>query len=217
MHMLVLGAGLQGSACAYDLLQNPDVTEVRLADIRIDHLPEFLAPYSGSRLIPTHLDVRDHDAVRALLEHNWGKDHVVKLKLIAWDDVGVKVYADLWRGMTQEHAKWLGALTADQIPADRKWFITKGAQLFPKDAPEVPADDKIGFAVHVLTCAAGAALLRAGWTIETAPGRPLIVVNGDRRIELRSLIGQLAVGSVTTEAWQEQCQSMGLTGVKLAS
>ena len=27
---LVLGAGLQGSACAYDLLQNPEVTEVRL-------------------------------------------------------------------------------------------------------------------------------------------------------------------------------------------
>ena len=27
MKMLVLGAGLQGSACAYDLLQNPAVTE----------------------------------------------------------------------------------------------------------------------------------------------------------------------------------------------
>ncbi|MDQ4080574.1 MAG: saccharopine dehydrogenase NADP-binding domain-containing protein, partial [Gemmatimonadota bacterium] len=65
--MLVLGAGLQGTACAYDLLQNPEVTEVRLADIRIDHLPEFLAPYSGNRLIPTHLDVRDHEAVRALM------------------------------------------------------------------------------------------------------------------------------------------------------
>jgi lysine 6-dehydrogenase len=70
MHMLVLGAGLQGSACAFDLLQNPDVTEVRLADIRFDHLPEFLAPYSGNRLIPTHLDVRDHDAVRALMRES---------------------------------------------------------------------------------------------------------------------------------------------------
>ena len=47
MRMLVLGAGLQGSACAYDLLQHPDVTEVRLADLRVDHLPPFLAPYSG--------------------------------------------------------------------------------------------------------------------------------------------------------------------------
>ena len=31
MRMLVLGAGLQGSACAFDLLRNPDVTKVLLA------------------------------------------------------------------------------------------------------------------------------------------------------------------------------------------
>lgn len=63
MRMLVLGAGLQGSACAYDLLQNPDVSEVRLADLSVDTLPPFLAPYVGNRLVPTVLDVRDHDRV----------------------------------------------------------------------------------------------------------------------------------------------------------
>jgi lysine 6-dehydrogenase len=63
MRMLVLGSGLQGSACAYDLLQDKDVSEVRLADVHVGHLPEFLAPYSGPRLIPTPVDVRDHDAV----------------------------------------------------------------------------------------------------------------------------------------------------------
>lgn len=67
MRMLVLGAGLQGSACAYDLLQDPEVKEVRLADIRIGELEPFLAPFSGKRLIPTPLDVRDHDAVMGLM------------------------------------------------------------------------------------------------------------------------------------------------------
>ncbi|MBA2708350.1 MAG: saccharopine dehydrogenase NADP-binding domain-containing protein [Gemmatimonadaceae bacterium] len=67
MRMLVLGAGLQGSACAYDLLQNADVTEVRLCDIDVRHVAGFLAPYSGGRLIPTALDVRDSDAVSALM------------------------------------------------------------------------------------------------------------------------------------------------------
>ncbi len=70
MRMLVLGAGLQGSACAYDLLQNPEVKEVRLADIHITHLPDFLAPYSGKRLIPTPLDVRDREATLALLRES---------------------------------------------------------------------------------------------------------------------------------------------------
>jgi len=67
MRMLVLGAGLQGSACAFDLLQDNSVSEVRLADLHIGHLPSFLAPYSGPRLIPTPLDVRDRDAVLALM------------------------------------------------------------------------------------------------------------------------------------------------------
>ncbi len=70
MRMIVLGAGLQGSACAYDLLQNPEVREVRLADLHIDKLPRFLAPYSGERLIPTRLDVRDREAVLALMRQS---------------------------------------------------------------------------------------------------------------------------------------------------
>jgi lysine 6-dehydrogenase len=70
MKMLVLGAGLQGSACAYDLLQDPDVTEVRLADIRVNELEPFLKSYSGKRLIPTPLDVRDEEAVSGLMRES---------------------------------------------------------------------------------------------------------------------------------------------------
>ena len=44
MRMLVLGAGLQGTACSYDLLKNPAVTRVLLADVRVGALPAFLTP-----------------------------------------------------------------------------------------------------------------------------------------------------------------------------
>jgi lysine 6-dehydrogenase len=67
MRFLVLGAGLQGSACAYDLLQDKNVEEVRLADMHIQHPPEFLHGYAPPRLIPTPLDVHDHEAVLALM------------------------------------------------------------------------------------------------------------------------------------------------------
>jgi lysine 6-dehydrogenase len=60
MRMLVLGAGLQGAACAYDLLQNPAITEVRLADRTTDSLPAFLQPYiGGERLKLITLDVKN--------------------------------------------------------------------------------------------------------------------------------------------------------------
>jgi lysine 6-dehydrogenase len=68
MRMLVTGAGLQGSACAYDLLQDGDVTEVVLADLRTDSLPAFLERYRNDpRLRLVQLDARDAGAVRDLM------------------------------------------------------------------------------------------------------------------------------------------------------
>jgi lysine 6-dehydrogenase len=65
MRLLVLGAGLQGCACAYDLLQNPAITQVTLADLRPDRLPKFLAGDWNGRLRTIRLDVSDSAAVRA--------------------------------------------------------------------------------------------------------------------------------------------------------
>jgi lysine 6-dehydrogenase len=65
MRLLVLGAGLQGTACAFDLLNDPRVEQVLLADLRLDTLPPFLRQASPERLIRLPLDVRDEQAVRA--------------------------------------------------------------------------------------------------------------------------------------------------------
>ena len=67
MRMLVLGSGLQGSACAYDLLQQRQVEKVTVADLRPERLPGFLRPLVGKRLAVVKLDVQDGVALRAAL------------------------------------------------------------------------------------------------------------------------------------------------------
>jgi len=79
MRMLVLGAGLQGSACAYDLLQQAGVERVTIADRRTDRLPKFLTAARGKRLNVAKLDaqkagalerlMRGHDAVMCALPY----------------------------------------------------------------------------------------------------------------------------------------------------
>ncbi len=64
MRFLVLGRGAQGSACAFDLLRSPGVTEVRLADIDVSDLPKFL-PTADTRLKAVSLDVRDRVSMLA--------------------------------------------------------------------------------------------------------------------------------------------------------
>src|SRR5262249_56679357 len=73
MRMLVLGAGMQGSAAAFDLLRQDDVEEVRLADVAVGTLKPFLQPYltdgpsNPRRLRTIALDVKDAAAVQRAL------------------------------------------------------------------------------------------------------------------------------------------------------
>ena len=67
MQYLVLGAGLQGAACAYDLLQTTD-GPVTLADVRRPDLPPFLAAADTERLNTVGLDASDHHALRKVMQ-----------------------------------------------------------------------------------------------------------------------------------------------------
>jgi lysine 6-dehydrogenase len=66
VRFLVLGSGLQGSACAFDLLATTDAT-VTLADQAPERLAPFLAPYLGKRLAVLKVDATDERNVRAVM------------------------------------------------------------------------------------------------------------------------------------------------------
>jgi heat shock protein HtpX len=155
---------------------------------------------------------------RALIEHMWGREEIVKLKPIAWEEVGAKVYAGQWADVTKEHAKLLGTLTADQVPADRRWFLKMGAELAAMhERTDVSPEGQIGYAGYVVTCAVGTALLNAGWTLETGPGRPILFRRGEERFDPRQSINKLAEGVVSAESeWRERCESLGIAGTQLA-
>jgi lysine 6-dehydrogenase len=75
MKLLVLGAGLQGSACAHHLLQQPEVTRVTLADAHPKRLPPFLQTRKpDGRLGAVSLNARDETAVLGAMR---GQDGVL--------------------------------------------------------------------------------------------------------------------------------------------
>src|SRR5882724_989554 len=67
MRMLVLGAGLQGSACAYDLLQRPEVERVTLADLHPRRAAAFLKKKKDKRLVTARLDAKRTPLLRTLM------------------------------------------------------------------------------------------------------------------------------------------------------
>jgi len=67
MRMLVLGAGLQGSACAYDLLQRAEVERVTLADLHPRRVSAFLRRKKDKRLVTARLDAKSGPRLRKLM------------------------------------------------------------------------------------------------------------------------------------------------------
>src|SRR5258706_7441093 len=70
MRMLVLGAGLQGSACAYDLLQRPDVTRVTLADLNPRRAAAHLKKKKDKRLVLARLHAKHRPPVQHLVRRH---------------------------------------------------------------------------------------------------------------------------------------------------
>lgn len=68
MQILVLGGGLQGSACAHDLLRQEDVERVTVADIAPGDRAGFLQP--DPRLETLALDFEDAEAVAAVMREH---------------------------------------------------------------------------------------------------------------------------------------------------
>lgn len=77
MEILVLGGGLQGSACAYDLLGQDDVGRVTLADVAPGDPAPFLP--DDPRLERVEMDFEDEAAVRPAMER-----HDVALSAAPW-------------------------------------------------------------------------------------------------------------------------------------
>ena len=67
MRFLVIGAGKQGSACAFDLLRQPATKSVILADKNVAQAPAFLDPWRGGNLELLTLDLGDEAAVKAAI------------------------------------------------------------------------------------------------------------------------------------------------------
>lgn len=68
MKFLVLGAGKQGSAAAFDLCRREGVEHVTLADIAVDDIQPFLRSHLGNGLSTRTVDASDGAQVRAAME-----------------------------------------------------------------------------------------------------------------------------------------------------
>ena len=153
--------------------------------------------------------------MRLLLEYG-GADSAAKLSAIRWEDVGESVYAKQWHQLVDAHASWFGGLTIGNLPAGKKSYNDMGASLKNPGETLVGAEDRRTRAAYLMTAGLGAALLRAGWRIETGPGLPLEVKRGEDSVDPRDVIMRLVENAATYKEWKSRCDALGIADIALA-
>jgi len=153
--------------------------------------------------------------VRALLEHHFGSDAISQMKPIAWESVPQQVYAGTWTRLADRYRQWFGTMTMDQIPSGKRPYSEMGARL-EQTGEIIDSEQRIGRAVQLMTAGLGAALIGAGWQIETAPGEPLVLVRGDERLDPRKSIVRLVEEPESYKEWRALCERLGIAHLSLA-
>jgi lysine 6-dehydrogenase len=67
MRVVIIGAGLQAQAACYDLVQQPDLTELVVADAEVGRARALAQRWRDPRVVPVALDASDEAAAERLL------------------------------------------------------------------------------------------------------------------------------------------------------
>lgn len=180
----------------------------------LERLPVAQIPATAETSQPILKNPEKH--ARLLLEHNAGPDSIRQLNAIQWEDVGDSIYAKEWHHIADTFATALAALTIGTLPAGKKAYAELGKELKNKGQAFVDADERLGRAAYVISSALGAALLRAGWRLETGPGRPLEVKNGESSLIPREVVGRLIEDAGFYKEWEAKSEALGISGIPLA-
>jgi hypothetical protein len=152
---------------------------------------------------------------RVLFEAVIGPDAADQLKAIPWEAVAESVYVERWRRIVNNFSDWFGTLTTDQIPSGKGPYIEMGSRLVGREEVNINSDERIGRAIQVMTAGLGNALIRAGWRLETGPGLPFILKNGDHVLDPKQIIIDLIENPESYQEWRTRCDALGIAGLPL--
>ncbi len=144
-----------------------------------------------------------------------GSENTDKLKPVRWEDVGAQVYLPQWRGLVKANTRSLDGLTPESLPACARDLAAFGKRFVFASGEAVDNEHAEGIAAAVVGAALAVLLIDRGAALDAAPGHTVSVTVGSSKLEPFGLVGALATGKTTADAWQQQSAALGLAGLDL--
>lgn len=144
-------------------------------------------------------------------------DDMKKLEPIDWNDVGERVFLSFWRALREKNRDVLSAWTVDELGAVLYAGNAMAADVVDVSGanPERP-EQKMELLYLVCVACIGLALQEAGWTFVARPEHGICFVRGEEALLTTQLVGSVAGGVTSQEAWNDTCQRTGIRGMRMS-
>ena len=137
------------------------------------------------------------------------------LQLVAWEEVGGKIWAPTWATSAAKYAGALAGNTASTLPELSQNLDAFSHRLGEVDGGALALEERRQQATAVLGIALALALRRTGWQLRVLPGDDAVCERQGAIIKPFDIVPKLASGELTPEAWQELSIGYGIADLDL--
>jgi Zn-dependent protease with chaperone function len=150
---------------------------------------------------------------RALLR--FARVNVDRMRPVAWEDVGEQVLRPWYRSRAEAGSPALAGVVADRLPevAGRILDLDRALDTSGEVVAEGVRRQRGAWFLGVVLANA---LARAGWVVESGPGRSVRLTCGEQYLEPFTETEALVKGRTPPHEWRERCSAWGISGLVLA-
>jgi hypothetical protein len=157
----------------------------------------------------TGVETLEVDLLRAL------SSQVADLKPVQWQDTATTVYLPLWKAAAEWDADALRGLTLSTVPEATAAEGGIPARLRLKQGEAPTAEQRRAKTVFVIGAAIAIQLHQLGWRISALPGEAVCLECDGVVVKPFDMVSALMAGTMTAEAWRDQCATAGIGGLEL--
>jgi Zn-dependent protease with chaperone function len=137
------------------------------------------------------------------------------LQLVAWEEVGWRIWAPAWEDYAGKYTKVLAGNTPYNLPKLSQNLDVFSHRLRESDGEDLAPEERRQQATATLGIALAVALCRNGWKLQVLPGDDVVCECKEAIIKPFDIVPKLAAGELTPEAWQELSVDYGIADLDL--
>ncbi len=149
---------------------------------------------------------------RDLIVRMAGKEAADKLAVVAWAEVGRRVWLPNWQKLAQANAKVLCDVEPGSLPGLSTSLMRFKTRCVWTGGRVTDSDAQTTLALAVLGAGLAVLLVGRGGSVEALPGKAIRVRVGSIVVEPFDVVPRLAKGELSEAAWREQCEQLGIGG-----